>query len=575
LRLQPIYDIVELIAQHGLSNVVACPGSRSAPLTLAFVRHKKLTTRIFPDERSAAFIALGMAQHTGKPTVLVCTSGSAVYNFGPAISEAFFQQTPLLIFTADRPTEWAGQQDGQTIYQQNIFGLHCKKSFQLPQEYDHPDNVWMINRIVNEAVNLTRQYPPGPVHINVPLREPLYPAKNEKIQFTEKARIINETPTRASLTPDAWQQLEQAWKKYKNVLVVVGQQGSNETLLNTIEQACDLHKLPVVADITANLHALPWTVLHADLFLGQASAEVKKMLRPDLLITFGNGLLSKHTKLFLREHKPIAHWHIQPAGDVADTFQTVTEILRCEPEYFFNALQKFQGKAAFENQKQRNYHKLWEVEERRVLRILQDFFPQKNTGEIELTHDVINALPEKCGLHLANSMSVRYANYIGLHTTQKNVTVFSNRGTSGIDGCTSTAVGHALTSRDLQILITGDLAFFYDRNAFWHNYKLPNLRIILLNNHGGTIFNLIDGPSSLPEGEEYFITQQQLTAKNLCEEFGFEYLKLDHKRKTKNLLKDFFDEEKTVKVLELESDPTANKLIFESLKEKIKKSYGT
>jgi 2-succinyl-5-enolpyruvyl-6-hydroxy-3-cyclohexene-1-carboxylate synthase len=168
---------------------------------------------------------------------------------------------------------------------------------------------------------------------------------------------------------------------------------------------------------------------------------------------------------------------------------------------------------------------------------------------------------------------VRYANFIGLKTHHNAIRVFANRGTSGIDGCTSTSIGHCFASDVPNILITGDLAFFYDRNAFWHNYSFANLRIVLLNNHGGVIFKMIDGPGDTPEADEYFITKQRLTAKLLCEEFGITYLKVDHKRKLKNLLKDFFEFDGTPKVLELESDLVSNKLLFEDLKQKIKKSY--
>jgi 2-succinyl-5-enolpyruvyl-6-hydroxy-3-cyclohexene-1-carboxylate synthase len=170
-------------------------------------------------------------------------------------------------------------------------------------------------------------------------------------------------------------------------------------------------------------------------------------------------------------------------------------------------------------------------------------------------------------------MSVRYANFIGLHAEQKDIQVFSNRGTSGIDGCTSTAIGHALCNKTINVLITGDVAFFYDRNAFWHNYALPNLRVVLLNNHGGVIFGIIDGPGALPEAEEFFITRQRLTAKKLTEEFDFDHLKLDHPRKLKNLLNDFFYHDGRTKILEVETDLMLNKTIFENFKQKIKNSY--
>ena len=200
VRLQPIYDIAELCAQKGVTQAVICPGSRCAPLTLALVRHGDITVRTFSDERSAAFIATGIAHETQAPALLLCTSGSAAYNFAPAIAEAYFQQLPLIVFTADRPKEWIDQHDGQTIRQPGIFGSHVKKSFTLPEDYGHPDAVWYLHRTVNEAINLANEEPKGPVHINVPLREPLYPVGSEKIAYSNNLKVIHAHPTQLSIS---------------------------------------------------------------------------------------------------------------------------------------------------------------------------------------------------------------------------------------------------------------------------------------------------------------------------------------------------------------------------------------
>jgi 2-succinyl-5-enolpyruvyl-6-hydroxy-3-cyclohexene-1-carboxylate synthase len=285
-------------------------------------------------------------------------------------------------------------------------------------------------------------------------------------------------------------------------------------------------------------------------------------------------VLSKNLKVFLRKYSPKAHWHIQQAGAVVDVFQNLTRVIRSTPQRFFKTVSQFSRTEDFENQKQNNYNKLWEIEERRAQRCITEFFPNKDFAELELVREILSALPANCNLHLANSMSVRYANFIGLTAAQSGVQVFSNRGTSGIDGCTSTAIGHCLADdKKPNILITGDLAFFYDRNAFWNNYPTPNLRIALLNNHGGLIFKIIDGPGTLPETDEYFVTTQKLNAKCLCEEFGISHLALDLKRKLKNLLKDFFDFDGATKILELESTSSVNKTIFDNFKLKIKKAY--
>jgi 2-succinyl-5-enolpyruvyl-6-hydroxy-3-cyclohexene-1-carboxylate synthase len=574
MRFQSIYDIAELCARKGVNEVVLCPGSRSAPLTLAFTRHTKINTRIFSDERSAGFVALGLAQSLQQTIAIVCTSGTAVYNLAPAVAEAYFSHTPMLILTADRPSEWIAQQDGQTIFQNEVYGKHVKKYFQLPQEYDHPDNDWAINRIVNEAINLSQQEPKGPVHINAPFREPLYPEKDEVTAYSSQVRVIEETHSLHGLTEEHTEKIRSRWTKFHHILIVGGQQHSNDRLSRVLESASRHHNIPVLTDIISNLHPIEDGIKHGDLFMGQTTEEVKKTLRPDLLITFGQSVISKNIKNFLRKYSPREHWHIQPVGEVADTFKHVTTIFRTTPEAFFSFCSTLPVNENFDRQKQHNYSKLWEVEERRAVRTLDTFWnEQKELGELELVKNVLQALPADCNLHLANSMSVRYANFIGLNADKKNIRVFSNRGTSGIDGCTSTSVGHCLASGKPTFLITGDVAFFYDRNAFWNNYPIENLRVILLNNHGGLIFNMIDGPASLPEAPEYFITRQTLSAKKLCEEFAFDYLLLDSRRKLKNILKDFFDFDGKTKILELESDVTLNKNIFDNLKQKIKKSY--
>jgi 2-succinyl-5-enolpyruvyl-6-hydroxy-3-cyclohexene-1-carboxylate synthase len=571
---QTIYDIAQLCYKKGIRHVVLCPGSRCAPLTLAFTRHGKFAVHVFSDERSAAFIALGLAQQTKQTVVLICTSGSAVYNFAPAVAEAFFSEIPLLVLSADRPTEWIGQHDGQTIFQQGIFGKHVKASYQLPQEYEHADTVWAINRMVNEAINKTYDDQRGPVHINAPFREPLYPSKEEEIKFTENLRVINQAPTDFQLSEAAKNLFVEHWKQYNRILIVCGQEDHNSALTQLLHYVSERHNIPVLADVLSNHHNLEQSIQHADSFLAQAPDSLKSSLQPELLITFGKSIISKQVKLFLRAYKPHAHWHIQASGTVADTYQNLTNIASVYPETFFTFLSALERREKFDQQKKENYQQVWSVEEKKCIESTHSFFPKEELNEFEVVKEILDSLPNRCNLHLANSMSVRYANFIGLGHKKPAVKVFSNRGTSGIDGCTSTVVGHCLADAEMMnVLITGDVAFFYDRNAFWHNYKLPNLRIVLLNNHGGVIFKLIDGPATLPEAEEYFVTRQKLSAKKLCEEFGFEHIALDSRKKIKNLFKNFFEADKITKILEIESETTLNKTIFESFKKKLKERY--
>lgn len=573
MRYQAIYDIAALCVFKNMKQIVLCPGSRCAPLTLAFTRHPEITTKTFSDERSAGFIALGMAQASRLPVGIVCTSGTAALNLAPSIAEAYFSQTPLVIFTADRPAEWIAQHDGQTVYQSEMFGSHVKEFFQLPQDFEHADSQWAVNRVVNEAINLALQVPRGPVHINAPFREPLYPLKDEKITFSSGVRVIEDHQPSFELKEEVKTKIRKAWAGYHRVLLVAGQHHPDPETIRSVSGFERKHYVPVAHDIISNLHEVENTIQHSDLFLGQASEDLKARLQPDLLITFGQSLISKNLKVFLRKYPAKSHWHIQEAGPVADTFKNLTEIFATSPLSFLNFLSSIPEKESFDGQKQKNYHRLWEVEENRTLCVLDDFFKRHELSELELVRATLENLPDNATLHLANSMSVRYANFIGLWAAKKGIQVFSNRGTSGIDGCTSTTVGHCLVSERPNFLITGDLAFFYDRNAFWHNYPLENLRILLLNNHGGLIFDVLDGPASLPEAKEYFITRQMLNARKVCEEFGFDYLKPDHTRKMKKLFRDFLEFDNKTKIMEIESDTAISKNVFEALKSKIKNRY--
>ncbi len=573
MRFQAIYDIAALCSRKGIDQAILCPGSRCAPLTIAFTRHPKITCRTFSDERSAGFIALGIAQDNRRATALICTSGTAVYNFAPAVAEAFFSETPLLVLTADRPSEWIAQHDGQTIFQTGIFGKHVKRSFELPQDYTHPDSIWEINRIVNEAINLAESEPKGPVHINAPFREPLYPEKDEKTYYSEDIRTIDEQRTGYTLMTEQVQFAMSELNQHRHILVAVGQTDPDHQLMSVVAQFSKKHQIPVVADVISNFHDVSDTIHHADLFLGQAPDDVKKTLQPDLLITFGRSFVSKNLKLFLRKFSPRSHWHIQPDGPVADPLKNVTHVFRTTPIEFFRSLQQHPPIEPFETQKQHNFYKLWEIEDRRSQRVIGEFLKADSLSELGIVRAFLSRLPSDCDVHFANSMSVRYANFFGIADPKRNIRVFSNRGTSGIDGCTSTAIGTVLSSGKPTFLVTGDLAFFYDRNAFWHNYPTKNFRILLLNNHGGQIFNMIDGPASQPESREYFVTRQPLNAKKLAEEFDFDYLALDSVKKTKNLLNDFFDLDGRTRILEVTTDIDQNRIHFDQLKQKIKNSY--
>lgn len=561
---QPIWNVAELCHRKGVEDVVMCPGSRCAPLTLAFTRHPALRTRTISDERSAGFIALGLAQAKRKPVVLICTSGTSVYNFGPSAAEAFFQQVPLIILTADRPAEWIGQNDGQTIFQPGIFGRHVKSSREAPQDYERTDSRWHLNRTVNEMINLSVAYPQGPVHINFPFYEPLYP-QNQDPAYDKEIRVITPYVAESAVNTAAAQNLIETWKASPRVLVVAGQHPHDPDLLSALDACSKKHDIPVAADIISNVSGCANAVVYSDLFLQYASLSLKEQLKPDLLITFGESIVSKHLKVCLRALRPTHHWHIQPSGQAADSYQGLTDIIHTYPHTFFRAATDFpaRSKTTFLNE--------WKEVDKTAAEIVKSQIQRAPLSELKIVYECIRQL-QKGNLHLANSMSVRYGNLLSSNLDE-NVRVFSNRGTSGIDGCTSTAVGHAMASDQMNVLISGDMAFFHDRNAFWHNYKLPNLRAVVLNNHGGLIFDLIDGPGRLPENDEYFVTRQALTAAHLCKEYGFEHLKVESADDIKKTVAELYRPGTLTKILELETSVEINRQVYTSLKDEIKKRY--
>ena len=570
--LQPILNLVELLHQKGLRDVVVSPGSRSAPLTIAVARHPGLRVRVVPDERTAGFTALGMAQQTQTPVALICTSGSAVYNLSPAVVEAYFQQVPLILLTADRPHEWLHQQDGQTIDQVGLFGAHVKRSYDLPADYSHGDARWFIERTINEAFDLSRMGPAGPVHVNVPLREPFYPKADEPFR-PERGRVIEQLPVMPQLPADVWHRLLSEWERAERKLILVGQTTFQPDLQQVLTQISRELNVPVVGEIISNLGRNDLFISQSDTILGQPDEELQN-LRPDLLITMGNSFLTRNLKTYFRRYPAVQHWHIQPYGDrLIDSFQSLTTRISVEPVYFFQKLfadldyQHFR-EGVDDDDEEAGYLTAWQAAGQAARRVVAQALRDSPFTDWVATQAILDALPIDSHLHLANSMPVRYANLCGIDAHQA-VRVWANRGTSGIDGCLSTAVGAALRTDAIVTLLIGDVAFFYDRNALWQNSLPSNLRVVLLNNASGHIFRIIDGPSQQPELETFFETPHHLTAERTCADFGVAYEQVADSATLATALTTFFAPSDQPKLLEITTDKYVNAEAFRSYKQRL------
>lgn len=535
----------------GVRQVFIAPGSRNAPLTIAFVRYGRFSIQVVPDERCAGYMTMGAAQGKNTPAAVITTSGSAVANLYPSVTEAFYQEIPTILITADRPPDLIDQLDGQTIHQDTIFRDHIKMEFSIPLEMSPEKS----GKKIFDAVSNASKGKKGPVHINIPFREPLYEELKRYDKLPSKINLVKNTET-----PD-YKNLEAYWKKlaqYRKILIVAGQGNWSEGIITSLTKLINKNCV-VLADITSNLHALKGAVHFSELIFPETNHAILQKLQPDLLISFGLSVVSKNLRVGLRAMNIPGHWHIQPEGPAPDPYQSLTDTVHADPGTFLPALgQELDSLSS-------DYIEGWSEHEQSQRKKVEEFFSGNQFHEMSGIRQAMESLPGKSVLHLGNSLAVRYANYIGLN--RADITVFSNRGTSGIDGCVSSAVGHALSTPDrIHILIVGDISFFYDRNALWTDPLPNNLRIIVLNNHGGGIFRMIDGPETIPERDQYFVGYQPRNARLTAEDHGLKYLHADNRTDLEKGLKLLFLPSGKAMVLELETSMDRNTGFLKSLK---------
>lgn len=519
-----VRNLVEICASKSVQHVVISPGSRNAPLSISFNRHPKIKTTVIVDERSAAFYALGIAQQTQKTVVLVCTSGTAALNYAPAIAEAYYQKIPLLVITADRPAEWVDQMDGQTIRQHNIFNNYIKKSFNLPTEPDNQEEIWHCTRIFSEAIESTHYPEAGPVHINFPLREPLY---NTKDYSNVPLPAAFSTVTTLLELPDfEVETLVKKWNTYSKILIVSGLLHPNKNINAALNKIGEQKQVAVLTETTSNLFGDNFNRSIDRLLVGIKNKD-ESDFQPELLVTIGGPVVSKKIKAFLRSNPPKEHWHINASNDYIDTYQNLSKIIPVSPEKILPAFIDHSIDAAdLSTNHTNNYNQLWKSLDTQLLTVFQSFMEQLKASEqfsdLGAFQNILEAIPSKTQLQLANSTSVRYSNLFDT-VAKKELKCYSNRGTSGIDGTISTAVGAAAVSGELTTVISGDLSFLYDSNALWIKPMPQNLRIIVINNKGGNIFRIIDGPSSVQELEVFFEAQHDISAEHFAKAFGLDY----------------------------------------------------
>jgi 2-succinyl-5-enolpyruvyl-6-hydroxy-3-cyclohexene-1-carboxylate synthase len=556
--------VVTLCKTHNIKHIVISPGSRNAPLTIGFTHDDFFNCYSIVDERCAAFFALGIAQQIHAPVAVVCTSGSALLNYYPAISEAFYSNIPLVVLSADRPKHLIDIGDGQTIRQKNVYGDHVLYSANLKLDLKEGDKSIKENELpifknieyklerflglqkdiqsynesqIHEALTISKLRS-GPVHINTPFDEPLYETVDELLIKPKLFKLENKIEKVDNFEIES---LLDVWHSAKRKMILIGVLAPNSIEEKWLQEIADDDSILVFTETTSNLNH-PDFLPGIDKIIAPLEEEEFETLQPEILLTLGGLIVSKKIKVCLRKHKPKHHWHVD-LFRANDTFFCLDKHIKLSPNTFFG---EFLPKVTHHTKS--DYKANWFKVRAKRRKMHDDYLKTIPFSDFTVFNTLLKSLPKQSQLQVGNSSAIRYTQLFQL---PKSLEVFCNRGTSGIDGSTSTAIGAAVVVEKRITFITGDLSFFYDSNALWNNYIPSNFRIIVVNNEGGGIFRILPGHKNTENFDTYFETKHHLNAKHLCEMHGFEYYTAADEIALEEELQSFYNSSKKPKLLEV------------------------
>jgi 2-succinyl-5-enolpyruvyl-6-hydroxy-3-cyclohexene-1-carboxylate synthase len=532
--------VIAIFRQKEIQHVVISPGSRNAPLTIGFTNQDGFTCYSIADERCAAFFALGLAQQLQKPVAVVCTSGSALLNYYPAVAEAFYSQIPLLVVSADRPQSKIDIGDGQTIRQENVFANHIVFSANLTENASE-ENDDLIVSAIETAISQK-----GPAHINVPFEEPLY---ETLLEPTYVPKITVSNIEKVAFNLDA--KFVSEWQSAQKKLILVGELLPNSIEQKYIELLAKDNSVLVLLEKTSNLHH-PTFIDRIDTLVTTFSDEDKCNFQPDILLTFGGMVVSKRIKALLRSYQPKQHWHVDEFR-AYDTYGCLSQHFNTNISVFFN--QVLVDNKTFESTYQSHFQSIWQ---NRLVKH-DSYMSEIPFSDFKVFDFISRNLPEHIQLQVSNSSAIRY---IQLVTINKTIEVFCNRGTSGIDGSMSTSIGAAVANEKPTILITGDISFLYDSNALWNNYIPKNFKIILINNNGGGIFRILPGHQETETFNTFFETSHHLTAEHLAKMYYLNYVSVQDENELQSVWNAFISEENSPTILEIFTPEKLNNSIL-------------
>ena len=507
--------LTSLLLEYGVSDAVVCPGSRNAPIVHNLSVCEAIRCRPVTDERSAAFYALGLAIATRRPSVVCVTSGSALLNVMPAVAEAAYQHVPLVVISADRPQQWIDQLDGQTIPQSDALGRFVRKAVQLPEPHNDEER-WLCRRLVNEAMHLATCRQGAPVHINVPISEPLFEFSTEQLPQLSRFNNIK----RAAIN-DASMDMPDAFHEAKRPMIVIGQLAHGTISHETIRSLSEKYVL-----MSEPLSSPSYMTIHFDeavRYIVSDNSSInddeddKTAYYPDYVIYVGDTLVSKPARRFLRNAKAPSCLITPDAADIHDPLMTLTDIVECDSDSI-NALLASLCDAPDTDERCR-FHDRWQSFLDACAAHADAYAPEySQMATVKYFEEQLADLDIDICVHYANSSAVRLACIYAQHY------VWCNRGVNGIEGSLSTAAGFSLATHDMTVCVIGDLSFFYDQNALWNSNLRGNLRIILLNNRGGGIFRQLPGLSDSPAADDLVMASHENTAQGICTQNDIGYM---------------------------------------------------
>ena len=522
-NLKSIQILVAMLKKKNIRNIVISPGNSHNAIVRSIEEDGFFKTYNIVDERSAAFFAIGLIQELNEPVAICCTSGTAATNYMTGVTEAFRRKLPLIVITGDKNPYYLAQLEDQMIDQVNLFKTNTRYTNSLPIVKNEKDE-WYCQRVINEAFLEMNHHGIGPVHINVPIEEGML-AINNDFTTTElpKVNLIERIDYKTS-EDDIRNKFE--YLKNKKVLILYGQDNNlTEEKIKKIEKIFDNYNCVISVDKLSNIHC-KGSIETTRAALATKIAKTFSELVPDIVITIG-GNVAWDGKFSLKGFKnQFESWLVTEEGKVQDYYKNLTTIFEMTMEEFLDNMAKY-------NVDQSNsYYELWSNKTKEFN------IPEFEYSNLYTVQKLMNNLPKNSELNLANSTTIRIAQYFDLDDSIK---VYCNRGVNGIDGCMSTFIGQAATSDKLNFLIIGDLTFFYDMNALWNRYVGKNVRIMLNNNSGAALFHFNQGLKNYPTLNENVAADHDAISKGWVESRGFKYLYARNKEEFDKNLQEFLN----------------------------------